>query len=96
MKIKPTLLTKEDVQNGFNYKTEYKVDKIEVVGDCQAYDIWFHITNEIGNSLWIQDLYNKNIITDDNILSLLDGINDLVTKSKAMYKFKFEIDTEEE
>ncbi|WP_252251190.1 hypothetical protein [Clostridium sp. VAP52] len=96
MKIKPLMLNKEDVEKGFKCDIEYEVDKINVSGDCQAYDVWFHVTNDKNNELWIQDLYDTNVVPRD-ITSLLNSIYDMVcTYYKIPFKFNFDIDVDEE
>lgn len=92
MKIKPLMLSEDEIEKGFDISTEYPVDKVNVSGDYVAYDIWYHVTNDKGNELWIMDIYDNNVIVDDKLTRLLDLINYTVEQNEDVpFKFNYDI-----
>lgn len=71
---------------------EYIADKINVSGDCQAYDIWYHVLY-LDKEEWVQDL--GNISSDDkDIVKILYNISKTISDNynDIMFKFNFDID----
>ena len=97
MRIKLHGLFERDIENGFEIQKEYNVNKVEVSGDYCAYDVWYYITNEKGNTTCFQDLMVEEIGIDDRIDKFIDIFNDFQkTMGDLPYKFEFKIDLESE
>jgi hypothetical protein len=98
MKIKLNGLFEQDIENGFETQKEYEVNKVEISGDYCAYDVWYYITNEKGNTTCFQDLMVEEVGIDDRIEKFVANFNDFLTfnNSDLPYKFEFKIDLESE
>lgn len=93
MKIKLLGLFEDDIKNGFETHKEYTVNKVEISGDYCAYDVWYYITNEKGNTTCFQDLNVKESETDDRLDKFIENFNEFQkTMGELPYKFEFKID----
>lgn len=98
MKIKLHGLFEKDIENGFETNKEYEVNKVEISGDYCAYDVWYYISNEKGNTTCFQDLNVEEIGIDNRVDKFIANFNDFLTFNNAdlPFKFEFKIDLESE
>ena len=92
MKIKLLGLFEDDIKNGFETHKEYIVNKVEISGDYCAYDIWYYITNEKGNTTCFQDLNVKESETDEKLNYFILRFINFQREINLPYKFNFKID----
>jgi hypothetical protein len=98
MKIQAYGFTEEDIKNGFNSSTFYEVNRISILGDYCAYDLFYKIRNEQGKESWIFDLSCEIIEQEKEIEKLLEGIEKLWKENSNLdipYKFNYEINVED-
>lgn len=96
MKIKLLGLFEDDIKNGFETHKEYTVDKVEISGDYCAYDVWYYITNEKGNTTCFQDLNVKESETDERLNYFILRFINFQREMNLPYKFNFKIDLDQE
>lgn len=89
MKIKPLLLTKDDLENGFSFNEIYDVKEISIAGDPTAYDIFYKIHSKDNIVVWVQDISVEEIEIDDNIQKFYHQFNKMFDENLFTGSFDF-------
>lgn len=93
MKIRLSSITEEIKKLGFVLNDIYEVQEIEVSGDFCAYDVWYKIQSKTNEVTWMQDLFVKELDSNDKFDKFIDILNEKIFNNNEFeelpYKFKF-------
>lgn len=90
MKIKLLGISEDEKAKGFNVGDVCVVDKVEISGDCYAYDIFYKC-----GDMWFHSILSEEVSSDIRVDMFIKHVDNLIaenSKNEVLFKFKYELD----